>query len=79
MITKDRDQTCLRTDRGYLDIRPIIAHDCLDLFEPFRKQPIELSRQNGGISRDDKLALQASAQFHVRILPFVPQHLGAYP
>lgn len=57
MITENGDQTGLRTDGWYLNVRPIVAHNPLDLFKSLGQQPVELSGKYSGITGDDQLAL----------------------
>lgn len=58
MVAKNGNETRLRADRGYLNVRPVVAHNALDLFESLGKQPVKLAREDRGVSRYDQLALR---------------------
>ena len=62
MIAKDRDKARLRPNRWSLDIRAVIVHDLLDLVDSFRQKPVQLAREDCGITGDDQAALCGSAQ-----------------
>lgn len=64
MITKDGDETRLRTDRWHLNIRAVIVHDVPDLIESLREQPVHLSRYDSGVSRNHQIDLTVSVVLH---------------
>lgn len=71
MITKHRNQARLRSYSWYLNIRPVVAHDRFELFDPFREQPIEFTWEDRRVARNDELALCISSSFHpVELDPF---------
>lgn len=57
MIAENADKACLTSDGGKMNVRSVVGHDRLELVQALEQHPIELAREDGGISRNERFTL----------------------
>jgi hypothetical protein len=62
IVAKDRDQAVTRSNRGYLHICSIVTHDLSYCIEPLGQDPVQFTRMDSDISRNNHVELTVSSQ-----------------